>query len=187
MEIAEHRCRKCEKVFSLKEYLSTLFCSSCGAHIPSQPQPKHWLFQFNPKIYDWFGRQKECTDNEQWLTSQNSKVIRKDDLVAICSSGPNSPGIYALGCVLTNPAKKPLNALQEKYFKNRNFIEKFRENSSVEVNYLRTLIDKPLLQDECNHDPHLLDMQVFMNPHGTNFCLSNTQFNRIKELLEQKN
>lgn len=106
-------------------------------------------------------------------------------MVAIWGSGLKA-GVYAIGQVVTKPARKTLNADQQKYFLAKEDITKFCEKHSVIVKYSKVIFDKPLLQDECNKDPILLELQVLMNPQGTNFRLTTEQWNRTIELIEQR-
>ena len=181
----EFECRKCRKTVSSEKYKISQFCPDCGTFLHPHPQPRHWLFQFNPTTYRWLDRIKETREPEQWLASQHSKRIREGDMVAIWGSGLKS-GVYAIGQVVTKPTKKTLNADQQKYFLVKEDITKFCEKHSVLVKYSKVILDKPLLQDECNRDPILLEMQVIMKTQGTNFRLTTEQWNRITELMEQR-
>lgn len=183
---AEFVCRRCGKVVSFEIYKLSQYCPNpnCGTLLQLRPRPKHWLFQFNPATYRWLDRVGETKEPEQWLTSQHFKHIHEGDLVAIWASGEKG-GIYAIGHIMTKPAKKPLNAEQEKYFIEKDYIGKFQEKPSVNVGYSKVALDKPLLQDECNRDATLSGMQIFKNPHGTNFRLTTDEWTRILELMEQ--
>ena len=153
-------------------------------YLSEKPQPKHWLFQFNPSTYQWLDRIKQTKEPEQWLVSQHAKLIQKGDLVAIWGSN-NKGGIYALGKIITNPAKNPLNPNQAKYFSDLAYIAKFAQKHSVYVEHFKISGENPLLeQGLCNEDKILGDLQVFLNPQGTNFRLSPEQWDRILELIE---
>ncbi len=178
-------CRRCRKTESAEQYNSSHFCLGCGTLLNVIPQPKHWLFQFNPSAYNWFERIKETREPEQWLVSQHSKLVQRGDLVAVWGSGRKA-GIFALCKILNNPVKNPLNPNQEKYFLNKDELTKFQEKCSVYVEYLKICLEKPLLQRECVEDKTLLNMQVFMNPQGTNFRLTSEQWSRILELTNEK-
>ena len=180
----EFECRRCRKTESAEQYKSSHFCLGCGTLLNVIPQPKHWLFQFNPSVYNWFERIKETREPEQWLVSQHSKLVQKGDLVAVWGSGQKA-GIYALCKIMNNPAKNPLNPNQEKYFLNKGEFSKFQEKYSAYVEYLRVCLENPLLQRECVEDKTLLNLQVFMNPQGTNFRLSSEQWSRILELTDK--
>jgi len=174
-------------VVSLNEYKLSQFCPNpdCGTLLNLCPQPKHWLFQFNPKIYRWFERIRDTKEPEQWLTSRYAKYIHKGDLVAIWASGEKA-GIYAVGEIITNPAKKQLNANQHKYWIDETGIYKFQEKDSVFIKYLNVTLDQPILQDECRGDPVLFELQVFNDPQGTNFRLTYEQWDRILQLMNRK-
>jgi EVE domain len=177
-------CRKCRKTISSEEYKTNHFCPRCGVSLRQKSLPKHWVFQFNPSIYQWFNRVNDTEEPEQWLVSQHAKLIQKGDLIAIWSSGQKS-GIYALGQAVSSPSKNPLNPNQKKYFLDTDSITKFEEKHSVFVEYCRVCLDSPLFQDECNKDPILRNLQVFINPQGTNFRLTSEQWDRIVELTEK--
>jgi hypothetical protein len=181
---AEFVCRKCGKVVSSAEHKLSPFCPKCGTFLQPRPQPKHWLFQFNPAAYNWFDRIKENKETEQWLTSQHAKQIHEGDMVAIWASGEKA-GVYAIGQIITNPRQKALDPDQEKYWIEKSSICKFQEKPSAIVKYLKVAFDKPLLHDRCRLDSTLSAMQVFTNPQGTNFPLAREQWNRILALMEQ--
>src|SRR3989304_8641790 len=132
---AEFKCRKCGKVVSFEQYALDRFCPDCGTLLPSR-QLKQWVFQFNPAIYGWFGRIKENRETEQWLTSQHARDIREGDKVVIWASGEKA-GLYAIGEIITNLGKRPLNTEQEKYWTNKEDVSKFRTNYSVIIKYLK--------------------------------------------------
>ena len=111
----EFECRKCKKTVSSEKYKTSHLCPDCGTFLQPRPQPKHWLFQFNSTTYRWLDRIKETSEPEQWLASQHSKRIRKGDMVAIWGSGLKS-GVYAIGQVVTNPAKKPSTQINKNIF-----------------------------------------------------------------------
>jgi len=180
---AEFKCRKCGKVVSYEQYVLDRFCPDCGTLLPSR-QVKRWVFQFNPAVYGWFDRIKENRETEQWLTSQHARDIREGDKVAIWASGEKA-GVYAIGEIITSPAERTLNTEQERYWTDKEDVFKFRENYSVIVKYLKVVIDRPILEDECSKDPILLDMAVLRQPQGTNFPLTKIQWNRILELMDQ--
>ena len=183
MANVEYECRKCGKRVPAEQYRINRFCSTsdCGTFLSERPQPRHWLFQFNSSIYKWIERMSETQEPEQWLITQHARLIRKSDLVVIWASG-KKVGVYALGQIVTRPAKNALNPNQRKYFLNKDDIDKFQQHYSSYVEYLNVFLKKPLLLEQCNQDKILMDMQVFANPQGSNFRLTAEQWNRILEL-----
>ncbi len=96
-------------------------------------------------------------------------------------------GIYALGRVTTNPAKKPLNFNQIKYFVDKDYVVKFEEKHSSYLEYIKRSLEKPFIAlDDCNRESALSGLQVFMNPQHTNFRLTYEQWERIQELASKK-
>jgi DNA-directed RNA polymerase subunit RPC12/RpoP len=183
----EYVCRKCGKVVTVEQFKLSRFCPdvNCGTLLFEKPQPKHWLFQFNPSTYKWLDRIKVTQEPEQWLVSQHAKLIQRGDLVAIWGSNHNG-GIYALGEIITNPTKNPLNSNQIRYFSDIDYIAKFVEKPSVYVKHFKVFGEKPLLdQGVCSEDVMLGELQVLMNPQGTNFRLSLEQWDRIIEITEK--
>ncbi len=182
----EYECRRCGEIVTAEQYKTNHYCPNpkCETQLLQKPPPKHWLFQFNPSIYNWFDRIQQTNEPEQWLISQSSKFINKDDLVAVWSSEHklHKSGVYALGKIITSQAKLPLNINQLKYFSDKKCASKFQEKPSAFVEYFKTNLDKPLLQEQCHQDPALKDMQVFINPQATNFRLTYEQWERIQEL-----
>ncbi len=91
-----------------------------------------------------------------------------------------------MGKIITNPTKNPLNPNQIRYFSDISHVAKFEEKPSVFVEYFKISGEEPFLeQGVCSEDMILGELQVFMNPQGTNFRLSPEQWDRIVELTEK--
>ncbi len=187
MARVEYECRRCGKIVSLEQYEKSQFCPDpeCATRLQLKPQPKHWMFQFCPEQYRWFDRIKATRATEQWLATQNSKLMHKGDFVAIWCSGRKA-GIYAVGQMTTNAAKRALDPNQEEYFVKKEMISKFLEKPSVFVEYATVYVENPILQAECSQDTTLSSLQVFTNPQRTNFWLTNDEWDRILELFALK-
>ncbi len=184
MREKELECRKCKTTIPASNHPSQ-FCPKCGTHLTARPLPKYWVFQFNPSIYRWHERITTTNEPEQWLVTHHFSRIRTNDLVAIWRSGDKS-GIYAIGEIISAPQKKPLNPEQEQFFTDKDSIMKFLDTPSVNVRYLRLTLDQPLLQKDCEADKILSEMQILLNPQGTNFRLTPAQGERIEELLDSQ-
>lgn len=185
---ATSECRKCGKIVPYEQYKLSRYCPtpSCGTLLPNPRRPRHWIFQFNPATYRWFDWIRENVETEQWLISRYAKVIDKRDRVIIWASGTRA-GIYATGEIITTPSKRSLNTEQEKYWIAKETVDKFEEEKSVVVRYLRMIIDGPLLEDRCRDDPILSDMEVLKQPQATNFRLTEGQWKRVLELIDGNN
>src|SRR3972149_7840911 len=126
MKEIEYKCRKCGQVVSIGQYSSSPFCPNprCGAFLSPSYRLRHWMFQFNPSTYAWFSWIKEHRETEQWLTSRYARNIHEGDKVAVWASGEKA-GVYALGEIATNPAKRYLDKEQEKYWISKGDVFKF--------------------------------------------------------------
>ena len=156
-----------------------------GESLNHYPYSKHWIFQFNPDIYDWFGWIKESRPSEQWLVSRFAKFICVGDQVVIWASGEKS-GIYALGETITYPLKNPLNPEQAKYYtaNAKADIDKFKEKPSVFIKYLKVFVERPISKDLCKKDKVLSTLELNDFANATNFKLSKMQWNRILEMVQ---
>lgn len=147
------------------------------------PYSRHWIFQFNPDIYDWFSWIKENKTSEQWLVSRFAKLMCIGDKAAIWASGEDG-GIYALGELVTYPQKKPLNPEQANHYKIIADLDKFKEKPSVFIKYLKVFVDRPISKDLCKKDKVLSTLELNDFANATNFKLSKMQWNRILELVQ---
>ena len=148
------------------------------------PPSKHWIFQFNPEIYNWFNWIKENKNSEQWLVSRFAKLICIGDKAAIWACGKEG-GIYALGEIITYPLKKPLNPEQAKHYLVKDDIDKFRKKPSVSIKYFKVLVERPLSIDKCKKDNVLSSLEPLNNfANATNFKLTKTQWDKIAEIVQ---
>jgi len=102
--------------------------------------------------------------------------------VVVWASGPKA-GVYAIGEILTNPKRKPLNQEQKKYWNIKTDVFKFLSNKSVIVKYSKIITDNPLLKGECEQDPILSGMPVLKGIQATNIPIGKRYWDRILELL----
>jgi hypothetical protein len=160
----------------------SLFCDVCGTQLMKKPFPKYWIFQFNPRIYNWLGRIRDTQEPERWLASQHPKEMHIDDLVIIWSSGERA-GIYGFARITTDPSMGQPNNRETQYWIDKTVFLKFQEYKSVTLQHLQTMIETPILEDKCHNDKILQTLQVFLNPQGTNFRLTVKQWTRIGELI----
>lgn len=148
--------------------------------------PHYWIFQFNPKKYNWFGWIKQKRLSEQWLVSRFDNIISEGDKVAIWASGKES-GIYAIGKTITHPFRKPLNPEQAKYYRPeaKNVIDKFKEKSSISITYLKVFVEKPISKYTCKNDAVLSSLEILGNfTEATNFRIEKIQWTKILEMAQ---
>ncbi|MEM2970511.1 MAG: hypothetical protein QXR63_06215, partial [Candidatus Bathyarchaeia archaeon] len=86
----------------------------------------------------------------------------------------------------TDPSRKPLNKEQENSWVNRLDVSEYEDKSFRIIRYVKLFVDSPLLAKECLRDPLLRGMEILKQPQGTNFPLTIEQWNRILELINNK-
>ena len=180
----EYECWKCDKHFTFNQPDSSYSCPNCGTLLRPSPKPRYWIFQFNPDIYYWFDRINETHTPEQWLASQYAEYMKKGDFVAIWASG-KSAGIYALSQMVTNATDMTLNPEDQKYWRNKQAINKFLYHPSVLVEHFKYLSTCPLLESQCLEDAILKSLCVLKHQQATNFLVEYEQWIRIVELTKE--
>ena len=145
----------------------------------------YWIFQFNPKRFRWFDWIRLEPENEQWLVSRYADEMGRGDKVAIWASGEEA-GIYAIGELVGEPRQETIDPREERYFVDRSYYTRFLSGKSVRVKHLRRFVDEPILKGECSEDQILSGMSVMSFSQVTNYRLTEGQWNRILEILEQR-
>ncbi len=138
---------------------------------------RYWAFQANPKYSNILDA--ICSlDKIYWLVTRYRRDITTGDKVVIWIAGLNA-GIYALGKVEKPPSffdeppdidiwTMPIRAKAKFY---------------APVIITHKFIDNPLLKNKLQFDSILYQLQVVKRPHGTNFCVTFEEWQRIQELL----
>lgn len=138
-----------------------------------------WIFQANPNLYDIH----QCLNLESrdlWSCVQYRTKIAKGDRALIWISGKQA-GIYAIGTIMTDPAFQVDSEIGMKYWTNPDMGQRPRPRAWVK--YEKVLIDNPLLKSYLQWDPELWDLSIFANARGTNFPVSNEEWEAIAKWL----
>lgn len=139
-----------------------------------------WIFQANPN--DYIIHESLRTENrELWNCRQHAKKISSGDRVLIWICGKEA-GIYAVGTVETDPEERPDSVVGRGYWKKKREGERWYPR--VSVSYQTVLLDKPLLKKFLMWDPELDNLKIIANPRGTNFSVSQLEWEAIKLWLE---
>ncbi|MCL4261677.1 MAG: EVE domain-containing protein [Anaerolineae bacterium] len=141
-----------------------------------------WIFQANPNRYEIF-ESLTGEKEEYWNLNQNAGKVKVGDRVLIWISG-NAAGIYALGTVISNPVTRPDSVKGLKYWITKKAGQKTKPR--VLVRYDRVFLDNPLLKLFLECDPALWDLKVIRAPQGTNFPVSEEEWQAIEEWLDKK-
>lgn len=184
-------CQKCGKIHSYEEYIESKFCSDCGTFLfEKQMQArtrgrKYWIFQANPKtfrIFDWW----DDHPNDQiinWSVRQYGDEIKKGDFVILWLSGTQS-GIYAIAEVITNPYSKSYSNEEKKYWVKQT--ELYKTKLRVDIKYIKKFLDKPISRNFCVDDQILSNLTILKQAQGTNFKVTEIQWNRLMEVISEK-
>jgi predicted RNA-binding protein with PUA-like domain len=122
----------------------------------------------------------QVEQEERWNLRQHYRHIQVGDQVLIWISGKRA-GIYAVGKVLTDPVIEPDSLKGIDYWIDKR--QGQRAISRVIVKYDRVLLDRPLLRDFLLCDPDLWALSILRNPRGTNFAVTESEWQALKTWL----
>lgn len=139
-----------------------------------------WIFQANPDRYRIFDSLQRETD-EYWNLNQYSKDVQVGNRVLIWISGENA-GIYAIGTVIDPPVLTADSETGIGYWIDK--ADGRLPKARVRVRYDQLLLDRPLSKTFLQADPDLWGLRIITFPRGTNFPVSDTEWNAIKRWLD---
>lgn len=143
-----------------------------------------WIFQANPKKYDILNALDDFNIEENhWLVNQCGESIAKGDLCLIWMSGKEG-GIYAVGEITSNPELLTDSEAESKYWISEG--DKERKRLRVKFVYKTKLVDNPLLRQEIQDVSELKNLSILKQPQGTNFPVTEKEWNIISELIQGK-
>jgi RNA polymerase sigma factor (sigma-70 family) len=140
---------------------------------------QYWIFQGNPKYY----RVIDCIrDLKQvyWLVTRYAKDIDVGDEVFIWVSGEKA-GVYAIGEII-----EPVKVLNKVPDSDYWLVEKNSrpEEKRVLVKFTSKLLRNPFLRKNLIQDNILKKISIIASPQGTNFKVTEEQWQRINELRQ---
>jgi hypothetical protein len=135
----------------------------------------YWVFQGNPKIYDFVeARNKGAID--QWTATAHRDKMKIGDKVIFWLTGPEA-GCYALGEITSEPFEN--KEKQDEFWKKEDKTE-----WKVGVKVTHDFIDKPLLREQLASIKELSELKV--GNQGTNFVATKEEYDKILEFLKNK-
>jgi len=147
-------------------------------------QRKVWIFQANPQRYDVLNALADESINiDTWLVSRYIHEIRSGHLGLIWMSGKES-GIYAVIDIFANPEKICDSDESTKYWVNES--DKRVPMLRIKYRYKLKLINNPITRAELKNIPELRNMEILKNARGTNFRVTNEEWQVILRLLRQR-
>ena len=138
-----------------------------------------WIFQANPRYYDLLGYlEKPSTQPgsvDAWKVSQHAKEINDGDTVLLWSAGDRA-GIYATGTILGSPFHRQKQPWEPEA----------APATSLAINFRleHVLLDKPVLRQDLVNHPVLKSLSIIRQPTGTNFPVSEVQWEALRPMLE---
>lgn len=169
-----------EKPEQIREYNQTVQKMNFEANTV---QRRVWIFQANPERYDVLNALADNSLNDDvWLVSRYQNEIHAGHVGLIWMSGKEG-GIFAVVDVMSNPQMMYDSEQSTKYWLNRE--DQKQMMLRVKIRYKLRLLNNPLLRDELKNDPVLQNMEIFRRPIGTNFRVSNNEWQAILNILEK--
>ncbi|MCZ8377646.1 EVE domain-containing protein [Mycobacterium sp. CPCC 205372] len=138
-----------------------------------------WIFQANPRMYDLVGfLEKPSTQPgsvDEWALRQHSKEVSDGDTVLLWSAGEKA-GIYASGTILGSPFERPKQSWEGESAPETGLAINFRLE--------HMLLDRPVLRQELINHPVLRNLLIIRQPAGTNFPVTEEQWEALRPMLE---
>lgn len=131
-----------------------------------------WVFQGNPKVYDFEGAMKEGV-LQDWTVSAHKHRIEENDRAIIWITGKRS-GCYALARVASSPKEKK-EPSDDHLWKSEK-----KPPFSAEIEILTNLIETPILKAVVDSTPGLQNLKV--GKQGTNFSATRNEYRILEKL-----
>jgi predicted RNA-binding protein with PUA-like domain len=165
----------------VKEYKQTIQKMNFEA---DTAQPAVWIFQANPQRYDVLNAlADESLTDDVWLVSRYQNYIHAGHIGLIWMSGKEG-GIYSVVDVTSNPQMMYDSEQSTKYWLSES--DQKQMMLRVKIRYKLKLINNPILKQELKNEPELQNMEIFRRPIGTNFKVTNNEWQTILQMLKKR-
>ena len=142
-----------------------------------------WIFQANPRRYDILNALADEFEEDVWTVNQYQNRIHDGDIGIIWMSGKEG-GIYAVADVVSDPDYMVDSEASTKYWTSE--ADRSQKRLRVRIRYRLKLINNPIMKDELRNIPELKNMAIFKQPQGTNFPVSNDEWEMISGLIQER-
>lgn len=147
-------------------------------------QRKVWMFQANPEKYDILNALADDSFNDDvWLVSRYQNLIRSGHIGLIWMSGKEG-GIFAVVDITSNPQMLYDSEQSTKYWISES--DRSQLKLRVKIRYKLKLINNPILKEELKNIADLENMDIFRRPIGSNFKVTNEEWQIILNLLKKR-
>jgi 5-methylcytosine-specific restriction protein B len=140
---------------------------------------KVWIFQANPQLFDLLDFLTEPSTQpgtvDSWLLRKHADEVSDGDTVLLWTAGENA-GIYATGTIVG-----------ESFMRDRADWEPTEappESRAIRYRLEHILLDRPVLRRDLINHPVLKDLSVIRQPQGTNFPVTEQQWEALRPLIE---
>jgi len=170
-----------EVPIELSELLNKSYKEVTGGNLPllgellsTSNGNQYWLFQGNPKLYD-FESALQNNEIESWSVSSHKDKIKPGDKIILWLTGQNS-GCYGLAEVKSEPYRDRKSS-DNGFWKEENNID-FKVNIEITHN----LINKPILKARIDSVKELEGLKA--GNQGTNFSASKEQYDCLLKMAD---
>jgi 5-methylcytosine-specific restriction protein B len=139
-----------------------------------QKKINYWIFQGNPKVFDFETALKENLLDD-WTVSAHKDKIKVGDKVILWITG-NKSGCYALAEVTSEPHVKSQSP-DDHLWKG---VDKNELKAGIKITH--NLVKKPIFKEEISSIEELSDLKV--GNQGTNFLSNQEEFEIILQMTE---
>ena len=146
-------------------------------------ETKVWIFQANPKRYDILNALGDEFDEDVWTVNQCKNDIRAGSIGLIWMSGKEA-GIYAVADVTSDPEYMYDSEASTRYWLSDE--DRSQKKLRVKIKYRLKLLNNPVLRQELKNIHELQNLSIFKQPQGTNFLVSNDEWEIISELIKAR-
>jgi 5-methylcytosine-specific restriction protein B len=144
-----------------------------------KPRQKVWIFQANPKRYDLLDFLTRPSTQpgmiDDWTLRQHASDVSDGDTVLLWTAGGQA-GIYATGTVVGESFMRPRQDWEPE--------DAPPESLTIHYRLDRILFDHPVLRRDLVNHPVLKDLSVIRQAQGTNFPVTEQQWEALRPLIE---
>jgi len=135
----------------------------------------HWIFQGNPKVYDFKKALSENLIND-WSVSAHKDVIKTGDKIILWITGEQA-GCYGFAEVTSEPYNK------EKSIDDNLWKEPRKNSLKVDIKITHNLFSNPVLLEDIKGVKELTKLKV--GTQGTNFSATEIEYSTLLRLAEK--
>jgi hypothetical protein len=159
-------------------------CVVMSVKAETAPKRKVWIFQGNSKTtYRLYESLCDGIEKAAWLVNLYKNEIRPGDVALIWKAG-NYSGIYAVGEIITGPDEMLDLPDSMKYWRSEKEKTKKALRVIIQYKFRRNLTNALFKEDLIKAG--LGNLSILKQPEATNFSVSPSEWQIIRDLLKKK-